>query len=239
MKPPVFAGSTDTGLQRPQNEDAFGIAPELGIAVLADGMGAHSAGEVASRMAVDTVLSILRQTTGISAHDRLETAVQAAHAGILEKAASATRYQGMGTTVVAVIVEKLKLHVAHVGDSRLYQLRKGVLTTLTRDHSLLQEFIDKGLYSPEEARQKVARNILTHALGLETAPRIDISEVFIQGGDRYLLCSDGLYEMVNDTELAAMLDRRLPAADTCTALVELANAKGGKDNITVIVIDVP
>lgn len=239
MKSPVFAGRTDTGRQRPHNEDAFELAPDMGIAVLADGMGAHNAGEVASQIAVSTTLSILRQTAGISAHDRLETAVHAAHGGIQEKAGSSSRYQGMGTTIVAVLLDKLKLHVAHVGDSRLYQLRKGVLTALTRDHSLLQEFIDKGLYSPEEARQKVARNILTRALGLEGELKVDVREVFIQAGDRYLVCSDGLYEMVSDTDIAAMLNRSMSADDTCGALIELANAKGGKDNITVVVIDIP
>jgi protein phosphatase len=237
MKAPIFAGSTDTGRQRDHNEDAFIMAPELGIAVLADGMGGHNAGEVASEIAIRTTLSILSQTAGLAARDRLETAVQAAHAGIRDKAGSSTRYQGMGTTIVAVLLEKQTLCVAHVGDSRLYRLRKGELTALTHDHSLLQEFIDKGLYSPEEARQKVARNILTHALGLEEIMKVEINEFTVQSGDRYLLCSDGLYEMVSDSEIAALLGRELRLPEICSALIELANAKGGKDNITVIAID--
>ncbi|MDF2445804.1 MAG: protein phosphatase [Moraxellaceae bacterium] len=237
MKSPTFAGSTDTGRQRDHNEDAYALAPELGIAVLADGMGGHNAGEVASEMAIGTTISILSQTQGLGARDRLETAIQAAHAGIREKAAISSRYHGMGTTVVAVLVDGDTLAVGHVGDSRLYRLRKGELAALTRDHSLLQEFIDKGLYTPEEAREKVARNILTQALGLEESVRVDIGEFPLQAGDRYLLCSDGLYEMVSDSEIAALLGRRMPLADICTALTELANAKGGKDNITVVVID--
>lgn len=237
MKPPIFAGQTDPGRQRDHNEDAYALAPELGIAVLADGMGGHNAGDVASAIAVDTAMSILRGTTGLDARDRLETALQAAHAGIREKAASSARYQGMGTTVVAALFEDGRLTVAHVGDSRLYRLRQKEFVALTRDHSLLQEFIDKGLYSPEEARQKVARNILTHALGLEEALTPAIGEHGTRPGDRYLICSDGLYEMLSDAEIAALLGRSLKPAELCPVLIELANAKGGRDNITVIVID--
>ncbi|HEX4869465.1 MAG TPA: Stp1/IreP family PP2C-type Ser/Thr phosphatase [Moraxellaceae bacterium] len=237
MKAPIFAGTTDTGRQRDHNEDAFVIAADLGVAMVADGMGGHAAGEVASGMAIDTTLAILRQTAGLAARDRLETSLQAANAGIREKAASSPRYKDMGTTVVAALLDRQGLTVAHCGDSRLYRLRRGELLALTRDHSLLQEFIDKGLYSPEEARQKVARNILTHALGLEDQARVDVAEHVVQAGDRYLLCSDGLYEMVSDSEIAALLGRPLPLGDICAALVELANAKGGKDNITVVAIE--
>ncbi|HEX6590731.1 MAG TPA: Stp1/IreP family PP2C-type Ser/Thr phosphatase [Moraxellaceae bacterium] len=237
MKTPIYAGLTDTGRQRDHNEDSFEMAPAQGIAILADGMGAHNAGEVASQIAVSTTLSILSQTAGLSAQDRLDTAVQAAHASIMDKAASSTRFHGMGTTIVAVLLDEDSLSVAHVGDSRLYLLRKNKLQALTRDHSLLQEFIDKGLYSPEEAKQKVARNILTRALGLEQSITVDIGQHSVQSGDRYLLCSDGLYEMASDDEIQALLARGMKPEATCQALVELANAKGGKDNITVIIID--
>lgn len=237
MKPADFAGATDTGRQRDHNEDAYAIVPEAGLAVLADGMGGHNAGEVASQLAVATTVAILSQTAGLAARDRLETALQAAHAGIREKAAGSTRHHGMGTTIVAVLLQKQSLAIAHVGDSRLYRLRQGQLAALTHDHTLQQEFIDKGLYTPEQAREKVARNILTHALGLEDAPRIEIGEFAVESGDRYLLCSDGLYEMISDAEIAALLGRRLPLADICTGLIELANARGGKDNITVVVVD--
>ena len=217
--------------------NAFAIATDLGIAVVADGMGGHNAGEVASEMAVSTTLAILGQTVGLPARDRLETAVQAANAGIRERAARSPRYKGMGTTLVAALLDREGLTVANVGDSRLYRLRHGTLTPLTRDHSLQQEFIDKGLYSPEEARQKVARNILTHALGLEDRTRIDITSHEVQAGDRYLLCSDGLHEMVSDDEIAALLGRSQPLDAISRTLVELANAKGGKDNITVVAIE--
>lgn len=237
MKDPLFAGATDTGLTREHNEDAFAIAAGQGIALLADGMGGHNAGEVAAELAVGTALAILGQTAGLAARDRLETAVQAANASVREKAGSHPRYKGMGTTLVAVLVEEKTLSVAHVGDSRLYRLRKGTLAQLTRDHSLQQEFIDKGLYSPEEAKARVARNLLTHALGLADEAHLDLAQHPVASGDRYLLCSDGLHEMVSDAEIAALLGRPLKLPALCEMLVELANAKGGKDNITVVIIE--
>lgn len=125
MKAPIYAGATDTGRQRDHNEDAFALAPELGIAILADGMGGHNAGEVASQLAVDTTLAILGQTVGLGARDRLETAVMAANATLREKAAESSRYKDMGTTLVAALLDRQELAVAHVGDSRLYRLRRG------------------------------------------------------------------------------------------------------------------
>lgn len=240
MKSVHYSGLTDTGRQREQNEDSFRIAAEHGIALLADGMGGHSSGEVASDLAVSTAHFILNQTIGISAHDRLETAIQAAHHSVIEKAAESSRYRGMGTTIVATLLEKNTLHFAHVGDSRLYQWRKNRLTQLTIDHSLMQEYINKKLYSPEEARQKVARNILTRALGLlEGEFSVDIGQVAVQSNDRYLLCSDGLYEMMSDDDIAALLSQNTKGEICCEALIELANARGGKDNITVVLIDIP
>jgi serine/threonine protein phosphatase PrpC len=237
MKSPIYSGKTDTGLKRDHNEDSFEIIPSLGFAIVADGMGAHNAGEVASQIAVGTACAIISQTDGLSAHDRLETVLQASNASILEKALTSPRYRGMGTTVVATLLSADYITVAHVGDSRLYQLRKGRLSTLTKDHSLQQDYVDKGLYTPAEAKEKVARNILTRALGLEPNVQVDINEYPTQNGDRYLLCSDGLYEMLNAVEITAMLSRKLSSEDLCDALIELANAKGGKDNITVIIID--
>lgn len=237
MKQRHYAGLSDTGRQREHNEDSYGLLPAQGIAVLADGMGGHNAGEVASQIAVSTIMTLLSQTQGLAAHERLETAIQAAQAAILEKAASASRYQGMGTTVVALLLEDKQLQVAHVGDSRLYLLHKNQLQCLTRDHTLQQEFIDQGHYSAEEAREKVARHILTHALGLEQLKRIDNSTVPIHSGDRLLLCSDGLHDMVSADSIAAILARGQSAEASCAALVELANAHGGRDNISVIVID--
>lgn len=239
MKSPVYASRTDTGRQREHNEDAVAILPDLGAAILADGMGGHNAGEIASRIAVDLIASILQQTAGVPAAARLETAIQAAHAGIREKAGSSLRFQGMGTTAIVTFLDRSKLAFAHVGDSRLYRWRKGRLEQLTRDHSLQQEFIDKGHYSPAEAASKVGRNILTRALGLEGDLVVDVGSTEIQDADRYLLCSDGLHEMASNDEIATWLGRGFDAETTCEALVDLANTHGGRDNISVILIDIP
>ncbi len=233
-----YAGLSDTGKVRAHNEDAIAFIPELGLAVVADGMGAHAAGEVASQIAASTILSMIHLTTGASPRDRLDTAVTAAHAAIREKAQTSLRYEGMGTTVVMVLLHGRQLYHAHVGDSRLYRFRGGRLEALTRDHSLLQESIDQGLYSPAEARARVARNILTRALGLEGPLKVDIGQTDARAGDRYLLCSDGLYEMLPDMEIAALLQRFNDTQKLARALVDMANDRGGRDNISVILIDI-
>jgi serine/threonine protein phosphatase PrpC len=233
----MMVGQTDTGKTRTSNEDCILCLPALGVALLADGMGGHSAGEVASRTAVDTVHAILKQTIrGVSPHERLETALQAAHSVIREKAKHSIRCRGMGTTFIGVIIENGYLHHAHVGDSRLYLLRDQQLTAVTHDHSLLQEFIDQGLYSREEAEEKVSRNILTRALGLEPHVTIDYDYLKINQGDRFLLCSDGLYDMLSEHELGALLGRSHDIEGIALDMLELANARRSKDNVSVIVI---
>lgn len=233
----MMVGQTDTGKTRTSNEDCILCLPALGVALLADGMGGHSAGEVASRTAVDTVHAILKQTMrGVSPHERLETALQAAHSVIREKAKHSIRCRGMGTTFIGVIIENGYLHHAHVGDSRLYLLRDQQLTAVTHDHSLLQEFIDQGLYSREEAEEKVSRNILTRALGLEPHVTIDYDYLKINQGDRFLLCSDGLYDMLSEHELGALLGRSHDIEGIALDMLELANARRSKDNVSVIVI---
>ena len=232
-----MVGHTDTGKTRTSNEDAILCLPNLGVALLADGMGGHSAGEVASRTAIDTVSAILKQTTrGVSPHERLEAALQAAHAVIREKARQSIRCRGMGTTFVGIIIENGYLHHAHVGDSRLYLWRDGQLMAVTHDHSLLQEFIDQGFYTREEALEKVSRNILTRALGLEPHITIDYDYLKINQGDRFLLCSDGLYDMLSDYELGALLGREHDLEGIALDMLELANARRSKDNVSVIVI---
>lgn len=233
-----FAGLTDTGRVREHNEDAFAYIPEMGLAVLADGMGAHAAGEVASQMAVSTVLTMMNLTEGASPRDRLDTAVAAAHAAIRDKAQSSLRFGGMGTTVVVALVHGKQIYHAHVGDSRLYRFRADRLEQLTRDHSLLQESIDQGLYSPTEARSRVARNILTRALGVESQLKVDIGQSDLRQGDRFLLCSDGLYEMLSEPEICALLKRIRDPQQQVQALVDMANDRGGKDNVTAVLIDI-
>ncbi len=237
MNKTTIIGQTDTGKTRTSNEDCILCLPELGIALLADGMGGHSAGEVASRTAVDTASAILKQTTrGISPHERLESAFQAAHSVIREKARQSIRCRGMGTTFVAALIESGYLHHAHVGDSRLYLLREEKLTALTRDHSLLQEFVDQGFYTREEALEKVSRNILTRALGLEPHIVIDYDYIKINKGDRFLMCSDGLYDMLSEDEIASLLGRSHDVDGIALDMLELANARKSTDNVSVIVI---
>lgn len=238
MKKPAFYGGSDTGRQRPHNEDYFRIVLEDNIAILADGMGGHNAGEVASELASTTAQFILSQTHGINATERLETAVQAAHHRVLEKAEESPRYRGMGTTIVAALLDNQTLHYAHIGDSRLYLWRKDQLTQLTQDHSLQQELIRQGV-SPDEAAKQVGRNVLTRAIGLEGDLKIDHGHITVKSRDRYLLCSDGLYEMVSDADIAALLAQGKNGQESCEALIDLANALGGKDNITVILVDIP
>lgn len=242
---------TDTGRRRDHNEDCVGSDAAHGIAALADGMGGHNAGEVASGLAIESILRDLPE--------RLETLVEAegddqawspeslvagnvleqSNRAIHDAATSQPQYQGMGTTVIVAVFYEDRLSIAHVGDSRVYRLRNGELEQLTRDHTLLQELVDRGFYTYEEARQSLNRNIVTRALGAEPEVKVDLQEDIALPGDLYLLCSDGLNDMLDHetirltlTEFGANLDE---AADR---LVEQANEQGGADNISVVLVRV-
>jgi len=235
---------TDKGQVRDHNEDSVREDADIGLIVLADGMGGHNAGEVASAMAVHTILESV--TVGWALRSEMKSgsdgpegallrkAIEIAHETICNQSETHPQYQGMGTTVVACLLYDNQLIVAHVGDSRLYRLRDKKLEQMTRDHSLLEDLIAKGFYSREEAAQNVRRNILTRALGSGDDIIVDVLIEPAEAGDLYLLCSDGLTEMVPDEQICLTLlefsDRLNTAADT---LVRLANENGGKDNITV------
>ena len=250
MQPPscsasvCFAGLSDRGRVRAHNEDAITLDPALGLAVLADGMGGHQAGEVASAIAVQTVRARLAASLARSAApDEIEAAVRAAvvaaHQAILTTAARTPGCRGMGTTLVLALFTRETVLVAHVGDSRAYRLRAGELQALTRDHSLVQQQIDAGLLRPQQARQLPERHVLTRALGIEGDGAPELSRHPLQPGDRYLLCSDGLHDMLDDGRIGAEL-RRLPGAQTAArALLKAANEAGGHDNVSVIVADCP
>jgi PPM family protein phosphatase len=248
-----FAGLTDTGLVRTQNEDAIAINPARGLAVLADGMGGYNAGEVASRIAVDVMQQTLEPQLErfqaqaadlVLRRDRqlqqlMAEAVQNANAAILAAARKEPSYEGMGTTLVATLVHHGRILVAHVGDSRAYRWRHGQLIQLTRDHSLLQEQIDAGLITEEAARLSANRNLVTRAVGVAADVDIEIHEHGTEAGDIYLLCSDGLSDMVADSEIAGILASHRGALDAaCAALVQTANQNGGRDNISVITMKV-
>ena len=235
---------TDRGMLRPGNEDRVAVQPPVGLAVLADGMGGHNAGEVASGMAVESVVADALEhidpavpLPAAAARAVLAGHIARANARIYAAGAASPARAGMGTTIVAALWHDASLTVGHVGDSRCYRLRGSDLTRLTRDHTLVQERVDLGTLSPEEARTAASRNILTRALGTEPIVEVDLDTHPTQPEDLYLLCSDGLTEMLPDVEIAAILvvfgALLLDAADE---LVRRANANGGVDNVSVILV---
>ncbi|WP_255991502.1 Stp1/IreP family PP2C-type Ser/Thr phosphatase [Chitinolyticbacter albus] len=243
-------GATDPGMVREHNEDAIGFDPALGFAVLADGMGGYLAGEVASGMAIEMTLHVVRGALqshpahqlveGVPyGHVVLEDAIQQANSAIYGTALSQPQCSGMGTTLVAALFYDNRVLVAHVGDSRLYCLRDDVLTQLTRDHSFLQEQIDSGLITQEEARHSHHRNLVTRAVGIDPLAEVELTEHVAEVGDLYLLCSDGLTDMIDDDVIASILltmRNNLPLA--AQQLVLAANDAGGRDNVSVLLVEV-
>ena len=237
----TVAMASDTGHLRQNNEDAMAIDPALGLIVLADGMGGHNAGEVASNLAVSAVCTALAAShpdhpdqlghADPPPDQRLVAAIQRAHGAIHALAQTGPAYTGMGTTLVAALFS------AHVGDSRLYRFRDGSLTALTRDHSLLEEMVAHGQYAREQARQLVKKNLLTRALGVEPAVEVDVQVLDTAAGDLYLACSDGLTDMIDDPAISACLQRgqHRPLQDLADALVQAALIAGGRDNVSVVV----
>jgi protein phosphatase len=235
---------TDTGKCREQNEDCVILLPGTG-AVLADGMGGANAGEIASQIAVHTIRDALEfalkgEGSTVSTNDVINLvrqSIEKANTAIIEAAARNPVYAGMGTTVVLALVHSNRLIAAHVGDSRLYRLRNNTLKPLTKDHSLVQQWIDQGIVSVEEARHSPYRSILTRALGVESSVHPDIHADSVRKGDIYLLCSDGLHNVVPDQRIQSVLqsgDNSLQAM--AAALIRMANDAGGPDNVTVALI---
>jgi PPM family protein phosphatase len=228
------AGVTDIGKVRQRNEDSIGVDAEMGLLVVADGMGGHNAGDLASRLAIETLFTTARSLPPLEP-DRLKTAVKRANDSILEAASAEPNRSGMGTTVVAAWLSATHIDVAHVGDSRLYRLRAGVFEMLTRDHSQVQELVDRGILTPAQARVSTRKNFLSRALGTDPDVCIDCARHALQGGDSYLLCSDGLTNMLEDEEIAVMLQDAVPVKAIADRLVALANERGGRDNISVVI----
>jgi protein phosphatase len=243
---------TDPGLVRGHNEDAVFANPDQGLVILADGMGGYNAGEVASGMATMMLASELEAafaTTPPHEFDRVSGQLFA-HRCVLDKVALTNRaiynaaesqpqYSGMGTTLVTALFYDNQVTVAHIGDSRLYRLRGDEFSAITRDHSLLQEQIDSGMISVEEARLSQNRNLVTRALGVDPEVETEIHDYPVRPGDIYVLCSDGLNDMVDDEEIhltLQMLAANLELA--ATQLVQMANDNGGRDNVSVILVKV-
>ncbi len=232
-KPHMYFGSrTDVGCQRERNEDSLIVSPPL--FVVADGMGGHAAGDVASEVAVNTLAALAPTIPDV---DLLGRAVESANHAVITEAQKAG-FEGMGTTMTACVVSGNKLAIAHVGDSRAYLLHAGKLQQLTRDHSWVADMIETGQLTPEEARVHPNRSVITRALGSDPNMQPDLYEITASEGDRLLLCSDGLYGMVDDGNIQAMLARVRDPQRCAAALVNEAIANGGADNITVIVIDI-
>lgn len=229
------AHRTDTGRQRPANEDS--LLARTPLFAVADGMGGAQAGEVASRMAVDVLQEGLGQGTGTVA-ERLTDRVATANTRIFDRARTDQGSAGMGTTLTAAYVDTDELVVVHVGDSRLYRWRDGSLERLTDDHSLVEELVRQGRLTPEEAAEHPQRSIITRALGPESEVAIDSEVLAVENDDVFLLCSDGLTTMVSDDGIADLLAADGPLADRASALVDAANAAGGRDNITVLLFRV-
>jgi len=245
-------GMTDTGKVREHNEDTIAFDGDIGLLVLADGMGGYNAGEVASGIAVKTIVNLVRESVGredLSAPDResgmsrpsiiLRDAIQRANKIIYQTARTQANCEGMGTTVVASLFFDNKIAIAHVGDSRAYRLRSEKFEQVTMDHSLLQELVDRGFYSPEEAQRAANKNYVTRALGVEPNVEVEVQEVPVQKGDFYVLCSDGLSDMVEDEDIHLTISTFSANLDTVAKqLIQLTNDNGGRDNVSVVMAHV-
>lgn len=227
-----FGSRTDVGFKREHNEDSLLVAPPL--YVVCDGMGGHEAGEVASEIAVQTIAQMAPSTFDA---DELARAVENANAAILTAGEQGIGREGMGTTCTAAMLDGDRLAVAQVGDSRAYLLHQGELQQITTDHSLVSELVEAGEITPEEARTHQFRSYITRALGLDPYVLVDLYEIKIQTGDRLMLCSDGLYSMVEDEDIRNIMATVGNPQECADILVDAALDGGGTDNITVIVAD--
>ena len=239
-----FFSATDVGRARDNNEDSVALDEAAGLAVLADGMSGYNAGEVASQMLTSFIKSELGRWLregGASATVQdvkraMDICVDNANRAIFNAANTNPRYAGMGTTLVLAVLRGEQLLLGHVGDSRAYHLRDGQLTQMTRDHSLLQEQIDAGLLTPEEAVFSNNKNLVTRAVGVEDTVMLEVHQHELLPGDLYLLCSDGLSDMVDGHSLAQLLQSHPELPEMAQALIDSANDMGGKDNIAVVLV---
>jgi PPM family protein phosphatase len=245
----VSGGATDVGRVRTNNEDCYRILNPLQLFVLSDGMGGEAHGEVASSLAVDTIVNYCTQAkedSGVtlvaepagnwsSKTKLLQNAVRAANLKVYESAQKNADHRGMGATVTAAWVNDAKLSIAHVGDSRAYLLRSGSLQQLTNDHSLVAEQVRRGIISRQQADESEMQSVLLRALGAHSDVEVDVDETGIYPGDVLLLCSDGLTRMVTEPEIAGTLQAETNPATAAQRLVYLANESGGLDNVTAIV----
>ena len=241
-----FCARTDPGRARENNEDSVAFDGATRTVVLADGMGGYNAGEIASGMATAFIKSELSRwlsEAGAGANIRevrraMEICVDNANLSIFNAASSNAQYAGMGTTLVVGVFTGDKFLVGHIGDSRCYRWRAGVLEQITKDHSLLQEQIDAGLITPEQAATSSIKNLVTRALGVEDTALLEVNEYAVQAGDLYLMCSDGLSDMIDDAAIARIIATESGLEQKAIQLVDAANENGGRDNISVLMVGV-
>jgi protein phosphatase len=242
------AGKSHVGMKRNHNEDSFLVMPEEQLYCVADGMGGHFAGEIASKIAIDELAEFFRLTSRDSDvtwpfkmdktrnydENRLATGIKLANARIFETASGDPNYRGMGTTIATVHFAESSVYVGHVGDSRVYLYRDGKLSLMTEDHSLLNDYLKAKKLSPEEIEAFPHKNVIVRALGMKDTVQVDVGRSEPRDGDTFLLCSDGLSGMVVDTEMETVLASTPDLEEACSKLIELANAAGGNDNVTCI-----
>jgi PPM family protein phosphatase len=246
----VAYGHSDVGLQREHNEDSYAVLPEFNLVIVADGMGGHRAGDVASRLATQSMGEFFKKTAVEDAtwpfhfdpsmseeENRLVTAIRVANRQIYEHGARSRDLRGMGTTVVGALysVKKGKMYIGHVGDSRCYRIRSGEIEQLTRDHSLVNDYLAAMPDMSEEQRSELPKNVITRALGMQDNVDVDIMAVECAEGDVYVLCSDGLSGMLTDEEIFDVVAANEDLERACRRLVTMANEHGGEDNVTVVV----
>ena len=237
-----FCFRTDPGLARENNEDSVTVDEPTRLGILADGMGGYNAGEVASGMATTFIKSELGRwlaQAGRHANSRevrraMEICVDNANRSIFNAANSNPQYSGMGTTLVVGVFQDGRLMLGHIGDSRCYRLRAAQLEQITKDHSLLQEQMDAGLITPEQAATSTNKNLVTRALGVEDAVLLEVNEHKVEPGDLFLMCSDGLSDMLDDEAIAQILSSEGSLEQKSVQLIDAANANGGRDNISVL-----
>ncbi len=237
-----FCTSTDPGLARENNEDSVAIDEPTRLGILADGMGGYNAGEIASGMATTFIKSELgrwlaqagRHANAREVRRAMEICVDNANRSIFNAANSNPQYSGMGTTLVLGVFQDGRLMLGHIGDSRCYRLRGDEFTQITKDHSLLQEQMDAGLITAEQAATSSNKNLVTRALGVEDAVLLEVNEHKVEPGDLFLMCSDGLSDMVDDEGIGKILGNEGPLEQKAAQLIDAANANGGRDNISIL-----
>jgi len=249
----VAAGLTDVGLQRDHNEDSFAILQDHELYIVADGMGGHRAGDVASKLATEAIVDFFRATAAedftwpfhfdsrmSEEENRLLTGIKIANRQIVERSSRSRECHGMGTTVVGALFsgKKGKMYIGHVGDSRAYRVRGGEIRQMTRDHSLVNDYLLAMPELTEEQKSELPKNVITRALGMQEHVSVDLQGDDATVGDCYVLCSDGLSGMIEDSEILDIVSQSANIEDACRKLIALANEHGGEDNITAVLVKI-